>query len=368
MHGIKVPVFVGLQYHVDASGIRSADLRACTATVALTRYIRSMERDVRVRPAVAVAEAAAEQWGLITTAQAERIGVSRARLSRLAEAGSINRIRFRVYAVPAAATEYQGLRAAWLSLDPARTAAERLSDPRSPIVVSHASAALVYGFGDLPADRHEFTSGTRRQTRQSDIVMHVRALPAADYRNVDGLPMTTVERLIPDLLDEGHGPDHVAAALAAAVAARRVDLDDLPARLAPYAKRLGVDGRDGSAALDLLLDLGGATRAAADELRAVAIRPDGTPRRGAEDAIALLDPDFVSRLAGMAPPINPAVLSQLANIASKLDPAALEAMQSLAQLDTTALRDFAAGWVPQKSRDIERLLRDVERYRKSAGR
>jgi hypothetical protein len=43
-------------------------------------------------------------------------------------------------------------------------------------VVSHRSAAALYGLGHLPADRHEFTLPTRRQTRRADVRLHPQEL------------------------------------------------------------------------------------------------------------------------------------------------------------------------------------------------
>ncbi|MFB9955342.1 hypothetical protein [Cellulomonas denverensis] len=55
--------------------------------------------------------------------------MTRLQLARLAEAGVLERVDHGVYASASAPTEHRALRAAWLSLDPARTAEERLADP-----------------------------------------------------------------------------------------------------------------------------------------------------------------------------------------------------------------------------------------------
>ena len=76
-----------------------------------------------------VSQLAGGQWGLITTAQAEREGVTRLQLARLASAGILERVDRGVYATTSSPTEHRTLRAAWLTLDPSRTAEERLADP-----------------------------------------------------------------------------------------------------------------------------------------------------------------------------------------------------------------------------------------------
>jgi len=57
-------------------------------------------------------------------------------------------------------------------------------------VVSHRSAASLYGLGHLPADRHEFTIPRRRQTRRPDVTIHVRKLSRGEWTNLAGLPVT----------------------------------------------------------------------------------------------------------------------------------------------------------------------------------
>lgn len=219
-----------------------------------------------------VADLAAGQWGLVTTPQAVAAGLSRIQLSRLCAAGILVRLTHGVYAVRAAmATENIELFAAWLALDPERPAADRLGDGPGGPVVSHASAAALYGFGDLDADRHEFTTPVRKQTRRADLRLHRGALPEDDVTLHRGLPVTTPTRTIVDLLADGQDGGHVAGVLAGAVRARQVDLDELGGRLAPFAARFGLPRRDGEALLRHLLELGGAAEQAdADDLASLA--------------------------------------------------------------------------------------------------
>ncbi|NMH97381.1 transcriptional regulator [Pseudonocardia sp. K10HN5] len=222
--------------------------------------------------ALVVTDLAAGQWGLVTTPQAVAAGLSRIQLSRLCAAGILVRLTHGVYAVRVAiATENIELFAAWLALDPERPAADRLGDGPGGPVVSHASAAAFYGFGDLDADRHEFTTPARKQTRRADLRLHRGALPEGDVTLHRGLPVTTPARTIVDLLADGHDGGHVAGVLADAVRARQVDLDELGGRLAPFAARFGLARRDGEALLRHLLELGGAAEQAdADDLASLA--------------------------------------------------------------------------------------------------
>jgi hypothetical protein len=203
---------------------------------------------------------AAGQWGLLTTAQAAHEGISRLQLARLADAGVLQRVGRGVYATTSSAAEHLSLRAAWLSLDPAHTAELRLVNPIAAGVVSHASAAGLHQLGDLLDDQHEFTVAQRKQTARGGIRIHRGDLLAQDVTVVEGLPVTTVERTIADLLRAGHDPEHVAQIMGAGMRRGVVDLTDLAAHLDPLARRHNQP--DGSGLLEYLLDIVGLSQAA----------------------------------------------------------------------------------------------------------
>src|SRR5205807_180320 len=110
-----------------------------------------------------------------------------------------------------------GLRAAWLQLDPGRSAWARLDDPNAA-VVSHASAADLYGVGDLRADVHEFTLPVRRQSRRLDVRLHRGTVPDDQRILLRGLPVTRAGRMVGDLL-----ADHVDPSAIAHITAQVVD-------------------------------------------------------------------------------------------------------------------------------------------------
>src|SRR5207244_9380889 len=135
---------------------------------------------------------AEDQWGLVTRRQAELSGISQATLQRLAAKGVLDRVAHGVYRLTGAPTpDHLGLRAAWLQLAPEVPAWERTPEQG---VVSHRSAASLYGLGHLPADRHEFTIPKRRQTRRPDVTIHVRKLNRGEWTNLAGLPVTRPSR------------------------------------------------------------------------------------------------------------------------------------------------------------------------------
>lgn len=160
-----------------------------------------------------VLDLAAQQWGLVTTAQAGIEGVTPILLGRLVEKAVLSRIRSGVYVVASTpwspATEIQ---AQWLALEPKIMAADRLKKPLSA-VVSHESAAELHGIGDLNTHGVHFTVSSRRQTRQPDVIFH-RGTLEDGWVVLNGLPITTPLRTMTDLARAGHEPDHLLDILA----------------------------------------------------------------------------------------------------------------------------------------------------------
>ncbi len=211
-----------------------------------------------VRPSTLnrLSELAEDQWGLVTRQQAERAGVPQSTFDRLAADGSIlERVAHGVYHLAGAPlSDHLELRAAWLQLAPDTPSWERTLDQG---VVSHRSAAALYGLGHLPADTHEFTLPTRRQTRRLDVRIHRRQLDSDECIQLRGLPVTRPSRIASDLLADHEDPEAVANVVADAVR----DVYDYPARfaetLAPQAARFGLQRGGGLAMLRWLLELVG---------------------------------------------------------------------------------------------------------------
>ncbi|HEX6508564.1 MAG TPA: type IV toxin-antitoxin system AbiEi family antitoxin domain-containing protein [Chloroflexota bacterium] len=203
-----------------------------------------------------IASISEDQWGLITRRQVEQAGVPRTTLDRLtAQPAVLERVAFGVYRLTGAPIpDHLDLRAAWLQLEPEVPAWERMPDQG---VVSHRSAASLYGLGHLPADRHEFTVPVRRQSRRHDVCLHIRRLEPRDYIELAGLPVTRPSRIASDLLYDREEPDAVAHIVADAIRGA----DDYPGTfadaLAPHAARFGFRRGDGLALLRWLLDLVG---------------------------------------------------------------------------------------------------------------
>lgn len=204
---------------------------------------------------------AADQWGLVTARQAQAAGLSRVDLGRLIEAELLIRAAHGVYQVPGGTpTPHLDIKAAWLRLDPGTPAWERpLEDDRGG-VVSHASACQLHDLGDIPADDVQISVPVRRTTRESGVILHKTAVPVDDVTVVDGLPVTTVDRTICDLLRSRADGGHVGRVLADADQRGLTDTRVLAGRVQPYARVYGLPkSSTGSELLNFLAEQAGFT-------------------------------------------------------------------------------------------------------------
>lgn len=159
----------------------------------------------RGKAVAAISTLAVEQWGMMTAGQARRLGVTRVDLGRLIADGSVAPVHeaSRVYRLTGVAENYDldPLRAAWLQLGGEAFWHERAKSP--DVVVSHRSAAHVWGLGDLIPRRHEFYATTRLRPRRDDIKIRVRASLAPGWQMHDGLPITGIAATISELFTAG---------------------------------------------------------------------------------------------------------------------------------------------------------------------
>ncbi len=207
---------------------------------------------------LALAEVTASQWGMVTSAQASMHGVTRLDLSRLAAAGHLKRLTHGVYIDSGAPSDqFDDLRAAWLSTEPAIMGETRTKNRANGVVVAGTSAARLHDIGDLWADRHEFVSTKRRQSQRDGIRYRQRNLDQADVTLVEGLPTMTMERTITDLVEDVGDLSLVADALRDASFKRSLDLARLRELLGPMAERNGFKKGDGSALLNRLQEIAG---------------------------------------------------------------------------------------------------------------
>ena len=204
-----------------------------------------------------VQDLASSQWGLLTTPQARSIGVTAAQLARFAEQGALVRLQHGVYVVAGVPFDrHRDLQAAWLALDPRVPAYERINIPGVP-VVSHGSAAELHGLGDIEADVHEFTVGSRKQSRREDVRIHRGHVPKTDWTQKTGLPVTTPARTVVDLAAAGIDGGHLAVVARDSIITAGVSMGQLGRQLAPFAAKYGAPASDGDALLKRFLDEAG---------------------------------------------------------------------------------------------------------------
>lgn len=174
---------------------------------------------------------ASSQWGMFTSAQARALGVRGTQVSRMADSGTVELMRRGVYRYTVGEeTSHSYAKAAWLAAYPIPTAAERLKMRPFDAVVAGRTAAALHGIGDLHEDPYTFIVRVRRQTSVADLEFHTWPLDERDVTFVEGLPVTTMERTISDLVRDRQDPDHVRQAVADTIA-KGIDLVRLEALL-----------------------------------------------------------------------------------------------------------------------------------------
>ncbi len=199
---------------------------------------------------------AAEQRGLVTSRQAAEAGIPKSTWERLIADGSVlERVARGVYRfvmVPPA--DHLALLAAWLQLAPAVPAWERRPDQG---IVSHRSAASLYGLGHLPADTHEFTVTGRKQSRRPDVRIHQRVISAGEWTRLGGLIVTRPARIASDLLSDQEDPESVGHVIADAIRGGQEQPRAFAEQIGKHAARFGLRRSDGVQLLRWLLDLVG---------------------------------------------------------------------------------------------------------------
>lgn len=211
-----------------------------------------MRRDNEI---LKLANLAAGQWGLFTTTQTRKLGFSAQRIARLAEYGTVERLRYGVYRISGGpCVPHEQILAAWLMIEPSVIASERL-DAEYPAVVSHRSAARLHGLGDLDTRVIEFTTAGRKQSILADVRYRFARLDRDRWTLLDGLPVTTILTTIEDLAAEQQDTDtgHLASIVRDAITTNRIDTNTVIAALRPHAYKDGAMFGEGSILLDRFL-------------------------------------------------------------------------------------------------------------------
>lgn len=185
---------------------------------------------------------AASQWGMFTTAQAQALGVRRCQVSRMVASIKVEPVCYGVYRfVDGAEPSQVEVKAQWLSVFPKLTAAERLSSKKHDAVLAGSTAACALGAGNFLASPYTFIVRARKQTSRGDIrFLHCR-LDEEDVVYACGVPATSFERTVYDLIRLDEDPDLIDKFMqdAAGKAGHVFDLDRLGVLLSGVASRHG---------------------------------------------------------------------------------------------------------------------------------
>lgn len=168
-------------------------------------------------------EISESQAGYFTARQAQQAGFSPERLTVNAQTGQFLRVARGVYRLkrfPGSPNE--DLFVAWLRAGPGA-------------VISHESALALYDLSDvLPSEVHLIVPRTASR-RRPGIRQHTSHLKPEEVIRRNGLPITTVERTLRDVINSGLAQEQVRRAIREALRRGLTDRD----KLAEYARRAG---------------------------------------------------------------------------------------------------------------------------------
>ena len=153
------------------------------------------------------------------------LGVERYALSRLERLGNIERLAKSVYRMGGSpSTREEDVLAAWLSIDPGRRPGD-IAGEGAPVAMG-ATAAWLYGIGEVGPSPYEFCTPERKQTKRQNLIIRKRRLDPEDVAIVSGIPATRPWLTVVDLIDFGEDLSLVASVLADALEGGLVEGED----------------------------------------------------------------------------------------------------------------------------------------------
>lgn len=181
-----------------------------------------------------------EQDGYFTTAQAERVGVSKPKIDRILKAELVRRVRRGVYVITRNAPMPrvdERIYSAWLALDAARLPWER-DVPKA--IVSHETAANLHRIGVIPDDADvQLTASHGPRTEQTGITLHIAPFAEEDWvwLREHHIVVATASRTIVDLALRGIERDYVVRAAEDALSEQIASREEILAALTRYRRR-----------------------------------------------------------------------------------------------------------------------------------
>ncbi len=152
--------------------------------------------------------------GVFTTAQAQRLGITRNALAHACKARRAERICHGAYRLVGTQTsEVDELAAIWKLTDPERFTWERTRpDAWDGIAIGGTTAASLQNIGDFFASPYRIYAPKRINSRMKAATFSVRKIDPRDVAWVSGLPVTRPERTLVDLCLDHEDPSLVADA------------------------------------------------------------------------------------------------------------------------------------------------------------
>ncbi len=191
----------------------------------------------RPEAVLALEEFAAAQHGYVTRAQATQIGVDDIMLLRLVRGGYLERYDHGIYRFRGTPDLlWAPVWVAWLRLDPEHDAVQRARHPSE--ITRGKTAAWVYAVGNLQPEPYEFWIAVPRRIRRPDVRLRKGRPPDQDITIVDGLPVTTLERTVADMVADGYDFGHVTDVMRDAIRGRLLEGPGLTERLGAVLSRV----------------------------------------------------------------------------------------------------------------------------------
>lgn len=157
----------------------------------------------------------AESEGVFTTAQAARLGVPRDALHDAVESGRLERVARGCYRLVGSGSSYTDeLAAIWKMTSPSAFIHERAgADVWDGVAVGGSTAASLLGIGDFYLSPYRIYTPKRFNSRNRAASFAVREVPFSEVSIVEGMPVTSAERTVFDLVADHEDDSLVADAL-----------------------------------------------------------------------------------------------------------------------------------------------------------
>lgn len=178
---------------------------------------------------------------VFTTAQAERLGLTRRVLSDACRDGHLTRLFKGAYRASYTPSQHDDdLACLWKLTDPTAFSWERAgADSWDGITVGGATAAALLELGDYELLPYQLYAPKRIRSRTPDVTFVVRKIEREDVEFTRGYPVTTPERTIADLIRDCDDPSIIASAFRSAIT-RGCSPDKVERYLLPHKQALGV--------------------------------------------------------------------------------------------------------------------------------